>query len=199
MQHKLLITLLSLIVISLVANFASAQNIVTTPQTVTATQTALFTFNSGFLNLTVATYNWNWGDNTDNTTTTTPNANHAYTEPGTYTITITVTTPLNVGEDWNVSSDDWAQTTVGIYTSPITVQPSTPQNIGNNLINNLALFAILPVVIAASVFFIALKGINGQSEQSINEFIPALIIAIIIFVMTELCVYIATFVVSALS
>ncbi len=109
-----------------------------------------------------------------------------------------MTAPLNVGTDWNVSSD-FAQTTAETYSTVITVQPSAPQNIGNNIINNLAVFAILPVVVAASVFFLALKGFGDQSEQGINQIVPALIIAIIIFVMTELCVYIATFVVSALS
>ncbi len=198
MQHKLLIALLILTVASIVANFASAQNIITIPQQATATQTTLFTFNDGFLNLTTATYNWNWGDNTYNTTTTTPNANHAYSDPGTYTITVTVTAPLNLGSDWDMS-DDWSQTTIELYQSTITVQPSTPQNIGNNIINNLALFAILPIVIAASAFFIALKGIGDQTNGDTRDIIPALIAAIVIFVATELCVYIATFVVSALS
>jgi hypothetical protein len=175
---------------------ASAQTITTNPQEVTAKQYTTYTFNDAFLQLnTTGTYLWNWGDNTDNTTTTTPQANHAYNREGTYTITIDVTATIDLGDNWNTSTN-WQQY-IGTYTNQVIIHPTQAQTINLTIINDIGIFAVLPTIIGASVVIISLAAFRNQNNP--QTIIAAICSGIVAVFITEICAYIIVTVANILS
>jgi hypothetical protein len=110
-----------------------------------------------------------------------------------------------LGPNWTINQPDWQGDIFETPTpSPIaptpTAEPTTPTTtttIGSSLLTNLALFAVLPIAIGATTFFIIIKGTEDKDSGTMDMIAP-ITIAISAIILTEILVYMAVFVISAL-
>ncbi len=181
MKHfpKIFLTLI-LLFFSATLLYAQASEITAT--TATANQPTTLTFtgtleSEGYL----LRYDWIFGD-TQTTTTATPTTTHTYTEAGTYTVTLTINGTVDLGEDWNISSD-W-ETTFGTYNTTVYVgeNQSEAAQVHSSLINNMYLVIGLlstALIILASMILISTMR-SGEANLGAGLLVSGLIVGAVV-------------------